>query len=37
MTVEVEREQEEDGSWGSVLKIFLMDEEEGRMPIREIT
>jgi uncharacterized protein len=37
MTVEVEREREEDGSWGSVLRICLVDGERGRMLIREIT
>ena len=38
MTVEVERQQEKDGRWGSVLKIYLVEGERGsRMPIREIT
>lgn len=38
MTVEAERDQKGDGSWGSVLRISLVDQERGRMmPIREIT
>ena len=37
MTVEMEREQEEDGSWGSVLRILLVGEDGEKMPIREIT
>jgi regulation of enolase protein 1 (concanavalin A-like superfamily) len=38
MTVEVEREQEKGGEWGSVLKIYLLDGEgSSKMPIREIT
>lgn len=37
MTVAVEREQEEDGSWGSVLKVSLVGEDGGQTPIREVT
>ena len=37
MTVEMEREQEKDGSWGSVLRILLVGENGEKMPIREVT
>ena len=37
MTVDMEREQEEDGSWGSVLRISLVGEGGEKMPIREVT
>ena len=37
MTVELEREQEEDGKWGSVLRISLVDGKGVRMMIRQIT
>jgi regulation of enolase protein 1 (concanavalin A-like superfamily) len=36
MTVEMERERE-DGVWGSVLRISLVDEKRDKMPIREVT
>jgi hypothetical protein len=34
--VEMERERE-DGVWGSVLRISLIDEKGDKMPIREVT
>jgi uncharacterized protein len=37
MTVEVERERKTDGKWGTVLRIYLVDTERGKMPIREVT
>lgn len=37
MTVEVEREQEKDGSFGSVLKILLVGKDGKGVPIREVT
>lgn len=37
MTVEVEREREEDGSWGGVLRILLVGKDGVGVPIREVT
>lgn len=37
MTVEVEREEEKDGSYGSVLRILLVGRDGKSVPIREVT
>ncbi|TVY56883.1 Uncharacterized protein LCER1_G003079 [Lachnellula cervina] len=37
VTVEFEREQEEDGSWGSVLRVLLVGRFGVKTPIREIS
>jgi uncharacterized protein len=37
MTVEMEREQEPDGSWGSVLRIWLVGKDRAKVLIREVT
>lgn len=37
MTVEFEREREEDGKWGTVLRVLLVGEDGAKMPIREVT
>ncbi|CAG8974212.1 hypothetical protein HYALB_00007375 [Hymenoscyphus albidus] len=37
MTVEVEREQEEDGRFGSVLRVLLVGRDGKGVPVREVT
>lgn len=37
MTVEMERDVEEDGSWGPVLRILLVGDDGEKLPIREVT
>ncbi|TVY78583.1 Uncharacterized protein LSUE1_G004626 [Lachnellula suecica] len=37
MTVEFERDREEDGSWGTVLRVRLVGDDGTKMPIREVT
>jgi len=37
VSVEFEREQEEDGSWGSVLRVLLVGRFGVKTPIREVT